>query len=75
MSRGHAITAWSFADALATAGIVSNVDRISEIRIVCKPSEAVTIEVTYFADERIYGLARPEYANPVIPHEYEEGKD
>lgn len=53
------VTPWSFAEALEAAGILHDRHRVAELVIRAKPSEAVMIEVTYFADERIYTLAGP----------------
>lgn len=53
------VTPWSFAAALKAAGIIHEPERIAEIVIRCKPDEVVMIEVSYFADERLYGLTNP----------------
>lgn len=53
------VTPWKFAEALQAAGIIDNSDRITEILIRAKPGEPVAIEVTYLADDRIYGLVKP----------------
>lgn len=51
---------WDFSKALEAAGLIQDRDRITEINIRCKSGEAVVIEVTYLADERIYLLAEPD---------------
>jgi hypothetical protein len=64
------VTPWSFTEALEAAGIVHDRNRISEIVIRARPAQAVMIEVTYFADERIYALTNP--AGPVADHDPDE---
>lgn len=54
-----AIMPGDFINALRAAGIVEDTDRISEVKIVARPDEVVTIEVTYIADQRIYRLTEP----------------
>ena len=48
-----------FARALQAAGLVENTDRITEIKIIARPQELVTIEVTYIADQRVLSVASP----------------
>lgn len=48
-----------FTRALQAAGLVENSDRITEIKIIAKPDELVTIQVTYLADQRVLTLADP----------------
>jgi hypothetical protein len=68
----RAITSLSFAQALEAAGLVDDIDRVHEIRIIANSSSPVMIEVDYFGDERLFSLAKP--ASPVVPHEAEEAK-
>ena len=56
------VTPYSFGEALEAAGLIHDRDRITEVVIRAKPSEVVTIEVTYVADDRIYTLAKPQGA-------------
>lgn len=48
-----------FAAALAAAGLIHDIDRIAELKIIAKPGQVVTIEVTYMADDRVFSLAKP----------------
>jgi hypothetical protein len=60
--RREVVMPFRFAEALEAAGLIHDRDRISEIVIRAKPTDVVTIEVTYIADERIYMLAKPKEA-------------
>lgn len=51
------ITPWTFAEVLEAAGLVQDRNRINEIVIRARPTDMVTIEVTYLADERLFHLA------------------
>lgn len=61
MERHSHVMPWDFAKALEAAGLIHDRDRITEIVIRAKAAtNVVTVEVTYIADERLYGLTKPE---------------
>lgn len=51
---------WDFSAALEAVGLIHDRDRISEVKIVARKGDPVTIEVTYIADRRIYRLTDPQ---------------
>lgn len=55
----RAVLPWRFYEVLEAAGIIANKERVSELRIIARPREVVTIEVTYIADSRLLDLGRP----------------
>ena len=53
------VSPWDFTRVMQAAGLIENRDDIVEIKIIAKPDELVTIQVTYLADQRVLTLASP----------------
>jgi hypothetical protein len=57
--RPPIITSWSFTQALEAAGLIGgDVSRVARVTIVAEPERPVMIQVEYFGDSRLLGLAQ-----------------
>lgn len=55
-SRPKRITSISFAQALAAAGLLDDLNRVARLTIVADPANVVMMNVEYFGDERLLDL-------------------